>query len=136
MLSLRVTDALKGTVAGNEQAVRWVARKTPDVAIPLIVNGLVYSLQNNGELQCFDLETGKEIYANKRIHEFEHRSSPIYADGYIYACAKDGVCTVVKAGEKLEIVANNDLGSPISSCPVISNGTLYLRTWDALYAIR
>lgn len=43
--------------------------------------------------------------------------------------------TVVKAGRKFEVLASNDLGEAISSSPVISNGRIYLRTFDALYAI-
>ncbi|MCA9045263.1 MAG: PQQ-binding-like beta-propeller repeat protein, partial [Planctomycetaceae bacterium] len=66
----------------------------------------------------------------------QHRSSPIYADGHIYFCAKDGMCTVLKAGRKFEIVAQNDLGEPITASPVVSNGVLYLRSYNALYAIR
>ena len=52
--------------------------------------------------------------------------------------ARDGVVTVVKAGRKFEVLASNDLGEPaesISASPAISNGRIYLRTFDALYAI-
>ena len=37
---------------------------------------------------------------------------------------------------RLEIVAQNDTGESMSSSPVISGGTIYLRTFDALWAIR
>jgi hypothetical protein len=43
--------------------------------------------------------------------------------------------TVVKAGRNFEILAQNDMGEPISASPAISNGRLYLRTFEALYAI-
>jgi hypothetical protein len=43
--------------------------------------------------------------------------------------------TVVKAGPKFEIVAQNDLGETQSASPAISNGTIYLRTFEALWAI-
>ena len=43
--------------------------------------------------------------------------------------------TVVKPGKEFEILATNDLGESISSSPAISNGRIYLRTFDALYAI-
>jgi outer membrane protein assembly factor BamB len=33
-------------------------------------------------------------------------------------------------------LATNSMGENITASPVISNGTLYLRTFDALYAIR
>ena len=111
-------------------------KQTPDVSIPLIHDGLVYLLHKDGKLQCVDLETGKELYF-ERTHSVQHRASPVYADGNIYICAKDGVCTVVKAGRNFELVASNEMGGePITASPVIANGTLFIRTYDALYAIR
>ena len=44
--------------------------------------------------------------------------------------------TVVKAGREFEIVARNDTDEAMSASPVIANGTIYLRTFDALWAIR
>jgi outer membrane protein assembly factor BamB len=46
------------------------------------------------------------------------------------------VITVTKAGRDFEIVAQNELGEDMASSPVISNGTIYLRTFDTLWAIR
>jgi hypothetical protein len=43
--------------------------------------------------------------------------------------------TVVKPGRKFEILAENKMGESISSSPVFADGRLYLRTFDALYAI-
>lgn len=134
-IALRVNESLKGQVDSVPAALRWTNPVTPDVSIPLAVDGLVYNLHKDGKLQCIDLETGREVYF-ERTHTSQHRSSPIYADGHIYFCAKDGQCTVVKAGRNFEIVASNDLEEPITASPVVSNGVLYIRTYDALYAIR
>ena len=43
---------------------------------------------------------------------------------------------VVKAGREFQLVATNKLEEDISSSPAISGGTLYLRSFAALYAIR
>ncbi len=134
-LALKVNDQLKGSVAGNTDVVRWAFPKTPDVAIPLLKDGLIYNLHNDGKLQCIELETGKEVYL-ERTHSAQHRSSPFYADGHIYLCNHDGICTVVKAGRKFEIVSSNDLGERITASPIVSNGVLYLRTFKGLYAIK
>jgi outer membrane protein assembly factor BamB len=69
-------------------------------------------------------------------HRTRHRASPVFADGKIYLNARDGKISVVKAGPKFEMLAQNDLGEEISASPAISNGTIYLRTFDALWAIR
>ena len=115
--------------------VRWRLPETPDVSIPLIVGDLVYLLHKDGRLQCVELETGKPVYF-ERTYTKQHRSSPVFADGHIYFCATDGVCTVVRAGRDFEIVAENAMGGePITASPVVVGGRLYLRTYEALYAI-
>lgn len=135
-VALEVNDALKGDVSNNSGIVKWVLPVTPDVSNPLLVDGLVYLLHKDGKLQCVELSTGEEIYF-ERTHTVQHRVSPLYADGHIYFCGKDGKCTVVKAGREFEIVASNDMGGEaITASPIVSNGTLYIRTYDALYAIK
>jgi outer membrane protein assembly factor BamB len=95
---------------------------------------VVFCLQKDGRVFAYDQASGKELYF-ERTHTSQHRSSPTYADGHIYCCARDGMCTVLKAGPKFEIVSQNDLGEAITASPVVANGVLYLRTYDALYAI-
>ena len=72
----------------------------------------------------------------ERTHNQRHRASPLFADGHLYLTARDGKITVVKAGRNFEIVAQNEIGEAMSASPVVANGTMYLRTFDALWAIR
>lgn len=134
-VAINVNDQLSGRVTGESDTTRWFIAQTPDVSIPLIHDGLVYLLHKDGKLQCLDLETGKELYF-ERTHSVQHRVSPLYAGGHIYFCGKDGVCSVVKAGRAFQLVASNDLGEPVTASPIVANGTLYIRTYNALYAIR
>ncbi len=123
-------------VPRGDGLVRWTYPKSPDVSVPLIVDDLVYCVRKPGHVFCLDINDGEEQYYG-HIHNAEHRASPIYADGHIYICARDGVCTVIKTGRDLNVVAENDIGDePITASPAISNGTIYLRSFDALYAIR
>ena len=53
--------------------------------------------------------------------------------------AADGTVTpvtVIKAGRDYEVIAENDLGEAISASPVFANGMMYLRSFDALWAIK
>ena len=79
-------------------------------------------------------KTGEQLY-RKRTHRHRHRASPIYANGHIYLTSRDGIVNVVKTGRKFEIVASNSMGEVIAASPAIANGTLYLRSYQALYAI-
>jgi outer membrane protein assembly factor BamB len=133
-VALGLADA-KGNVQPDDKAVRWVNDKTPDVSCPLIVDGLVYLCRPDGKLFVVDARTGEELYY-ERTHDHQHRASPIYVDGHVILTARDGHFTVVKAGRKFEIAATNEIGETITASPVVANGTLYLRTFNALYAIR
>jgi len=81
-----------------------------------------------------DAKTGEQVY-QERAYSDRYRASPVYADGKIYLTSRDGTVTVVKAGRKFEVLAENKMGESISSSPVISGGRIYLRSFDALYAI-
>lgn len=39
-------------------------------------------------------------------------------------------------GKTFEVLDENELGEPQTASPVISNGALYMRTYEALYANR
>ncbi len=135
LVVLKVNEALQGESSKKPEVVSWSIPRTPDVSIPLIVDGLVYILHKDGKLQCMDLKTGEEIYFN-RTYTGQHRSSPTYADGHIYFSSNDGHCTVVKAGRDFQIVSTNTMNEPITASPVVSNGVLYVRSYQALYAIK
>src|SRR5690606_23284957 len=102
LVTINVDESLQGFANEQAETVAWKSEKTPDVSIPLIVDDLVYVLHTDGRLQCLELATGEEIYF-ERTHTVQHRSSPLYADGKIYFCGKDGVCSVVKAGREFEL---------------------------------
>jgi hypothetical protein len=86
-------------------------------------------------LQCLDLKSGEQLYF-ERTHTSQHRSSPLVADGKLIFCARDGMCTVVKLGRQFEILAQNDLGEPITASPIVAGGVLYIRTYQHVIAIR
>jgi len=133
------TFAIPGNLKGNHVAagksLLWTLPQTPDVPTPLIHKGLAYLCMANGNLHCLEAKTGKELYKSL-THRNRHRGSPVYADGHLYLTSRDGVVSVVKVGREFKLVAQNDLEESLSASPAISGGTLYLRSYDALWAIR
>jgi outer membrane protein assembly factor BamB len=113
---------------------RWT-EGTPDVPSPLVVDGIVYLCDEGGMFSAADVQTGEQYYSKKPTARGRHRASPVYADGNIYSVAREGTVTIVKAGKEFQIVSQNEMGEPITASPVISNGRIYLRSFDALYAI-
>ena len=126
----------KGDITNNTAAHLWKHAKTPDVPTPLIHGGLVYlCMEDGGHVHCLDEKSGEQIYL-KRVHNDKYRASPVYADGKVYLTSRDGHVTVIKADREFEVLAENDLGEPISASPVFANGMMYLRSFDALWAIK
>ena len=133
VLGLRV-DA-KGNITESQEGHVWrMDDNTPDVPSPLVHDGLVYLCRENGVLLCLDAKTGEKLYM-ERTHSQRHRGSPVFADGKIFLTARDGHVTVVKPGRTFEILANNEIGEPVSSSPAIAGGRIYLRSYDSLFAI-
>lgn len=124
-----------GDITNEKKFHLWQVERTPDVPSPIVVDDIVYLCMHDGNLMALDRATGKELYF-ERTHRMRHRASPVYADGHLYLAARDGRVTVVKAGPKFEIVAENELLEDLSSSLAISNGTIYIRTYQHLWAIR
>ena len=127
---------VKGTIAPGSPGEMWRQPKnTPDVPSPIRVDDLVYLMGEGGTLSSSEAATGKVVYEEK-ITNMRHRANPVFADGNLYLCGRDGVTVVVKAGRTFEKVAENKLPDTFAASPAISNGTLYLRGWKDLYAIK
>lgn len=131
-----VNPRAKGKVTAESEFTVWRKRNgTPDVPCPLVHDGLLYLVRENGVLQTWDVKTGAEKYAPQRLHNNKHRASPVLADGKLYAVARDGVTTVVKAGPEFKMLAENRLSDDIAASPAIADGRIYLRGFKNLYAI-
>lgn len=135
-VALKVDESLKGNIPEDSDSILWTLPKTPDVSIPLVHGDLVYLLDKSGLLRVVERDSGEEVYY-ERTHSTQHRSSPVFAGGHIYFFAKDGTCSVVKAGRKFELVAKNEMGNTdITASPVVTDGILLIRTFDDLYAVK
>ena len=118
--------------------VAWfLPRFTGYTPSPLAYRGRVYSVNDNGVLQVADAVTGTEIY-KARVggggHTFS--SSPIASRGYIYLLTEEGDTFVLKAGDKYEEVARNNLDEMSLASPAADRDSLYIRTKEKLYRIR
>ena len=103
---------------------------------PLIYRGYVYVLGNAGILDCYELESGKEIYRQRLANPGSGFSaSPVASDGKIYLSGEDGDISVVKAGPQFELLTKNEMGEPLMATPAISGRSLLVRTEHHLWSI-
>ena len=117
--------------------VAWSKRgRGPYMPTPIIYGDYLYSLNNNGVLDCYDLQTGQEKYRQRIRHAGGGFSaSPVAADGKIYLTGEDGDIFVIKAGPEYELVAKNEIGELVMATPALSEGMMYVRAKEHLFAI-
>jgi outer membrane protein assembly factor BamB len=115
--------------------VKWKNPKLDEgFSSPVIVGDYLYRLQNPGILKCWELATGKLMYA-ERLEGISTSSSPVAtADGRIY-CASAGRSFVVRAGPKFELLATNDLNDASQASPAVADGMIYLKGREYLWCI-
>jgi outer membrane protein assembly factor BamB len=113
----------------------WSTPNGPDVPTPVTDGKYFYVVNDRGIVWCMDAKTGATVWGPQRIRSAIYSSSPVLADGKIYVTDEDGVTTVFRAGPKFELLAENDMADYTLSSVAVSEGQLFLRTAQWLYAI-
>ncbi len=128
----------QGDLTGSD-AVLWTNQRgnsyTPS---PVLDDNKLYFLTDSGMLSCLNATTGQPYYQQQRLPKpANFKASPVGAAGKLYLATEDGDVVVVKMGERFEVLATNTLGNQgFIASPVIAEGSLYLRSQEALYCIR
>ena len=128
--------SLTGKATSNDHVWWSKTRRGGYMPTPLIYRGLVYVLNNNGVIACYDLKTGEEHFHGRiphRAHGFS--ASPVAADGKIYLSGEDGLIFVMEAGKELKLLGTHEIGEPLMASPALSQGTIYLRGSRHLFAV-
>jgi outer membrane protein assembly factor BamB len=90
-------------------------------------------VSDSGIASCFEAESGQRHWM-QRIGP-HYSASAVEVDGLIHFLSDRGTTTVVRPGEELEVVAENELGEDCFASPAISHGHIYIRAEEHLYCI-
>jgi outer membrane protein assembly factor BamB len=131
LLALRAGG--RGDVTSSH--VIWSTANGPDVPTPVTDGKYFYVVNDRGIMWCLDAKTGQEIYGQQRLKPGTYSASPVLADDKIYVTNEDGLTSVVKAGPKFEVIAENPLNDYTLSSPAISDGQIFIRTAGQLFCI-
>ncbi|MGZ8845807.1 MAG: outer membrane protein assembly factor BamB family protein [Pyrinomonadaceae bacterium] len=120
----------------NESVVWSRTGRGSYMPTPLIYNGILYVLGNNGLFDAYNLKTGEEVY-RQRLPTIGsgYSASPVAADGKIYLSNEDGEILVIGAGDKFTHIATNSMGELLMATPALSDGVMYVRSANSLFAI-
>lgn len=131
------TTAIRAGGKGDVTATHRLwnqAKFSADCPTPVIHDGLLYSVRDDGMASCLDLKTGEPQW-QERLFSDNVKVSPVFGDGRVYFQSGQSQCVVVAAGRKFEVLARNALKESTQATPAIAGGRIYLRTDEALYAI-
>ena len=114
--------------------VVWeVPTGAPYISSLVYDEGILYMASDVGAVTAIDAATGKRIWQQRVEGIFS--ASPVAGDGKIYFVSETGETIVLKAGRQPEVLARNDIGERLIASPAISNGQIFLRSDDRLFAI-
>jgi len=132
-----VAIKLNGSGESYKPVIIWKEKEfVSEVPSLLDINHRVYMITNGGILSCLEAGTGKLIFRERLKAPGGYFASPLYAGGNIYFASYNGRITVIRPGDKLNIVAQSDLHEKIGASPVALGKMLYIRTDSGLYAFK
>jgi len=121
---------------GSDAVVWSRAGRGSYTPTPIIYNGLLYVLANNGVFDAYNLRTGEEIYRQRLpLVGSGFSASPVAADGKIYLSNEDGEMLVIAAGREFRHIATNSMGELVMATPALSAGVMYVRSSASLFAV-
>jgi len=113
----------------------WSTVNGPDVPTPVTDGKYFYIVNDRGIVWCLDAKTGQEIYGQQRLKPGTYSASPVLADDKMYVTNEDGLTSVIKAGPRFEVIAENPLNDYTLSSTAISDGQIFIRTAQRLFCI-
>jgi outer membrane protein assembly factor BamB len=132
---LAVRPGGSGDVTATHLAWRSAGKNPQRIGAGMLHEGRLYIPDAlPGAVQCLDAQTGEMIW-KERVGD-NIWGSMLLAAGRIYVTAYDGTTYVLAAGPKFELLATNVIPEATYAALAISNGDLFVRTYQHLYCIR
>ncbi len=108
-------------------------RDAPYVPTGIVVNGLLFSVQDSGGVACYRAATGEVIWKDKVPGKFY--GSPVCAGGRIYVISRKGTMFCYAAAEKFKLLGTTSLGEASFATPAFAGKRMLLRTHGRLICV-
>ncbi|MCE9608355.1 MAG: PQQ-binding-like beta-propeller repeat protein [Planctomycetia bacterium] len=107
------------------------------VPTPVVYKGRVILVRDKGEVACIDPATGRTIWeAAFPKHRTNFYASPLIAGDKLFAPREDGTVFVASvAGDKFELLSENNMGESVIGSPVPAASRLLVRGEKHLFCI-
>ena len=127
---------LDADATGNitDSHVRWtLTRDVPKMPSPLVFHDRIFLISDDGVATWVDAADGNVLWRRKVLGKMF--SSPVAAQGRIYAFDAKGAAAVMSAVDSPELLAENHLASGCMASPALVGNALIVRTTTHLYRI-
>jgi outer membrane protein assembly factor BamB len=134
-IGLRKPNAsAKGDITSTHQLWR-VAKNPQRIGTGVVIKNTYFTVEEPGIAKAIDMTTGKELFA-ERVGKTTWGST-VYVDGRLYTFDNTGTGFVWEPRTTFKLVTSNALSKPemTRATPAYSDGQIFLRTYDHLYAI-
>jgi outer membrane protein assembly factor BamB len=99
-----------------------------------IHDGILYAADLSGFLYALDAKTGELFWKHDLLAAVW--GSPYFADGKIYLGDEDGDISILRAGKKLEVLDEPNVGQSVYATVYAKDGALFLLSRNQLYAFK
>lgn len=126
-----------GDLTGTDAIVWESTRGLSYTPSPVLHDGVLYVLTDNGQLSALNAATGEPYYQQRRLPQpYNFKASPIAVNGKLYLASEEGDVIVVKTGRTYEVLGTNTLANQsFIATPSVAGGDLYLRSRTHLFRI-
>ena len=124
----------------SSDSIAWSSTKiAPYNPSTIVSDGRLFILYDRGFVSCFSSQTGEPLYVVQPLNRgSEFTASPWAYNGKWFCINEDGVCSVIKADDELNILHTNSLADDdvTLATPAIAGDRLLIRTDKRVYCIR
>jgi len=135
LLGVRLGDRPSGGGPLDPSAIAFRhGEATPDTCSPVVWDGRIYLVSDQGIAQCLDAKSGSPLWKERLPGGY--KASPIAAEGRVYFTNTEGLTTVVAADRpEFAKLAENQLADETLASPAVAAGKIYLRGKARLYCV-
>ena len=118
----------------TETHIVWTAEGVlPDICSPLVSGDMVFVLETEGLLTCYDAKNGEKVWEKDLAKTF--MASPSLVGDNVYMMAEDGTMIIIKASRQFREARRCELSEKSVASRVFMDGRIYIRGKENLYCI-
>jgi outer membrane protein assembly factor BamB len=131
--TMAVRPGGQGDVTATHRVWQDSGKLPQRIGSGILHDNLLFLADADGFVECLDARNGKNIWKARLPGRLW--GSLVLAEGRLYVSSLEGQTFVLAAAPKFRLLATNDLREPTYAALAVSDGAIFLRTYEHLYCI-